>query len=160
PNAERRARRYPGDRRPRRGERRDSGRPDRRAIPTRRPRAPQELAQGSPGRSARPDPAAASEVTAILPGATIGLLGGGQLRRMTAWAARSMGYDVRVLDPAPDPPAGPLASQCITGRFDDAAAAARLAALADVVTLEIERIAPAALRAAAEFAPVRPGASV
>ena len=96
----------------------------------------------------------------ILPGATIGLLGGGQLGRMTALFARGMGYDVVVLDPDPEPPAGALASHCITARFDDVAAAARLAQMADVVTLEIERIAPAALAAAGEFAPVRPGAKV
>ena len=47
----------------------------------------------------------------ILPGATIGILGGGQLGRMTAMAARSMGYDVHVLDPDPDCSARPLASR-------------------------------------------------
>ncbi|HSY82791.1 MAG TPA: 5-(carboxyamino)imidazole ribonucleotide synthase [Gemmatimonadaceae bacterium] len=99
-------------------------------------------------------------MTPILPGATIGLLGGGQLGRMTALAARAMGYDIVVLDPDPHPPAGPLASQCITARFDDVVAATRLAEMADVVTLEIERIAPAGLVAASEFAPVRPGAKV
>jgi 5-(carboxyamino)imidazole ribonucleotide synthase len=99
-------------------------------------------------------------VTAILPGATIGLLGGGQLGRMTAIAARTMGYDVIVLDPDPDPPAKAVASLCITAGFDDVAAAARLAQSADVVTLEIERIAPGALRAAAEHTIVRPGAKV
>ena len=99
-------------------------------------------------------------MTPILPGATIGLLGGGQLGRMTALAARAMGYDVAVLDPDPDPPAGPIASHVITARYDDVAAASRLAQMADVVTLEIERIAPAGLAAASEFAPVRPGARV
>ncbi len=99
-------------------------------------------------------------MTAILPGATIGLLGGGQLGRMTALAARSLGYDVIVLDPDPDPPAAALASECIAAGFDDVAAATRLAQRADVVTLEIERIATASLDAAARYAPVRPGAAV
>ena len=99
-------------------------------------------------------------MTPILPGATIGLLGGGQLGRMTALAARAMGYDIVVLDPDPDPPAGPIASQVIAAKFDDVAAATRLAKMSDVVTLEIERIAPAALEAAAEYVPVRPGAHV
>jgi 5-(carboxyamino)imidazole ribonucleotide synthase len=94
----------------------------------------------------------------VLPGATIGILGGGQLGRMTAMAARSMGYDVHVLDPDPTCPARPLASQLITARFDDADAAAELARGCGVVTLEIEQIAPAALDAAARHAPVRPGA--
>ncbi|MEO7965169.1 MAG: 5-(carboxyamino)imidazole ribonucleotide synthase, partial [Gemmatimonadaceae bacterium] len=44
-------------------------------------------------------------MTVILPGATIGILGGGQLGRMTGMAARSLGYDVQVLDPDPDCPA-------------------------------------------------------
>jgi 5-(carboxyamino)imidazole ribonucleotide synthase len=98
-------------------------------------------------------------VTPILPGATIGLLGGGQLGRMTGMAARAMGYDVRVLDPDPDCPARALASVCITARFDDAGAAAELARQSDVVTLEIEQIGPAALEAVARHAPLRPGAS-
>lgn len=94
----------------------------------------------------------------ILPGATIGLLGGGQLGRMTALAARSLGYDVHTLDPDPDCPARPVSSRTITARFDDADAAADLARQCQVVTLEIEQIAPAALAAAAALAPLRPNA--
>jgi 5-(carboxyamino)imidazole ribonucleotide synthase len=99
-------------------------------------------------------------VTIVAPGGTIGLLGGGQLGRMTALAARTMGYAVRVLDPDPDCPARPIADELIVASFDDVAAATRLAERCDVVTLEIERIAPAALAAAAAHAPVRPGAAV
>jgi 5-(carboxyamino)imidazole ribonucleotide synthase len=94
----------------------------------------------------------------ILPGATIGILGGGQLGRMTAMAARTMGYDVHVLDPDPDCSARPLASRLVTARFDDADAAADLARGCDVVTLEIEQIAVTALEAVARHAPMRPGA--
>ena len=79
---------------------------------------------------------------------------------MTALAARAMGYDIAVLDPDPDCPARPLASTLITAAYDDVQAATRLAEHASVVTLEIERIAPAALAAAAAHAPVRPGATV
>jgi 5-(carboxyamino)imidazole ribonucleotide synthase len=105
-------------------------------------------------------PAEDAGITApILPGATIGILGGGQLGRMTAMAARAMGYDVHVLDPDPACPARAVASHVITARFDDAAAAERLARDCDVITLEIEQIAPTALEAAARHAPVRPGAS-
>jgi len=93
----------------------------------------------------------------ILPGATIGFLGGGQLGRMTALAARSMGYDVVVLDPDPDCPAGPVASRLVTAPFGDVAAAVELARAADVVTLEIEQIPRAALEAVAAVAPLRPG---
>ncbi|HWZ58458.1 MAG TPA: 5-(carboxyamino)imidazole ribonucleotide synthase [Gemmatimonadaceae bacterium] len=96
----------------------------------------------------------------IAPGATIGLLGGGQLGRMTALVARTMGYNVRVLDPDPDCPARPLADELIVASFDDVEAVVRLAKRSDVLTLEIERIAPAALTAAAAHAPVRPGAAV
>lgn len=96
----------------------------------------------------------------ILPGTTIGMLGGGQLGRMTAMAARSLGYDVHVLDPDPACPARAVADRCVTARFDDAEAAADLARYCDVVTLEIEQIATASLDAAARHAPVRPGTSV
>jgi 5-(carboxyamino)imidazole ribonucleotide synthase len=96
--------------------------------------------------------------TAILPGATIGILGGGQLGRMTAMAARSMGYDVHVLDPDPMCAARAVATQTLTAPFNDPEAAARLARACDVITLEIEQISRASLEAAAEFAPVHPGA--
>ncbi len=96
----------------------------------------------------------------ILPGATIGFLGGGQLGRMTAFAARSMGYDIAVMDPDPDCPAGPMASRLITAPYADADAAAELARGCDVVTLEIEQIPLATLEAAAALAPLRPGVDV
>ena len=96
----------------------------------------------------------------ILPGATIGILGGGQLGRMTGLAARAMGYDVHVLDPDPSCPARAVASRVITARFDDAAAAVELASHCAVVTLEIEQIARPVLEAVAQHAPVRPGAEV
>jgi 5-(carboxyamino)imidazole ribonucleotide synthase len=96
----------------------------------------------------------------ILPGATIGILGGGQLGRMTAMAARSLGYDVAVLDPDPACAAGALASRRVTAPFDDAAAAAELARGSAVVTYEIEKIALASVEAAAALAPVRPAPSV
>lgn len=94
---------------------------------------------------------------AILPPATIGILGGGQLGRMTALAARAMGYRVQVLDPDPDCAARPVVDRVVVAPFDDAAGAAELAHACDVVTLEIEQIAPAALRAALQLAPLRPG---
>jgi 5-(carboxyamino)imidazole ribonucleotide synthase len=97
-------------------------------------------------------------VSVILPGATIGILGGGQLGRMTGMAARSLGYDVHVLDPDPDCPARAIASRTVTARFDDADAAADLARDCDVVTLEIEQIARPALEAVSAVAPLRPRA--
>jgi 5-(carboxyamino)imidazole ribonucleotide synthase len=96
----------------------------------------------------------------ILPGAVIGILGGGQLGRMTALAARTLGYRVHVLDPDPHCAASPVVERVIAAPFDDARAAANLAKGASVVTLEIEKIAQAALAAAAEHAPVRPSPQV
>lgn len=94
----------------------------------------------------------------ILPGATIGILGGGQLGRMTAMAARALGYRVQVMDPDPSCPARFIVDACFEGNWDDARAAADLSRGSDVVTLEIEQVSLASLEAAAKHAPVRPGA--
>jgi 5-(carboxyamino)imidazole ribonucleotide synthase len=99
-------------------------------------------------------------VTAIPQGSTIGILGGGQLGRMTAMAARSMGYRVQVMDPDPSCPARFVVDACFVGSWDDAKAAADLARGSDVITLEIEQIAIASLEAAARHAPVRPGKEI
>lgn len=93
----------------------------------------------------------------ILPGATIGFLGGGQLGRMTAFAARSMGYDIHVLDPEAACATRPVASRTITARFDDVEAAIDLASRCEVVTLEIEQIHPDVLDAVAARTQLRPG---
>jgi 5-(carboxyamino)imidazole ribonucleotide synthase len=94
---------------------------------------------------------------AILPGSLLGFLGGGQLGRMTAMAARTMGYRVRVMDPEPACPASFFADEVIVGRWDDVDAARRLATGVDAVTLEIEQIGVDALSAVAQIAPLRPG---
>jgi len=94
----------------------------------------------------------------VLPGGLIAILGGGQLGRMTAMAARAMGYRVRVMDPEAKCPASYVADETIVGRWDDAEAARRLAEGADAVTLEIEQIGADALREVARIAPLRPGA--
>ena len=96
----------------------------------------------------------------VLPGATIGFLGGGQLGRMAGMAARSLGYDVHVLDPDPECPARAVASRTVTARYDDADAAADLASRCQVVTLEIEQIAAESMARVAALAPVRPGGAV
>jgi 5-(carboxyamino)imidazole ribonucleotide synthase len=96
----------------------------------------------------------------ILPGATIGILGGGQLGRMMAMAARSLGYRIQVLDPDPSCPARFVVDACFEAAWDDARAAGDLARGCDVVTLEIEQISIASLEAAALHAPVRPGAEL
>jgi 5-(carboxyamino)imidazole ribonucleotide synthase len=99
-------------------------------------------------------------MTPILPGATIGFLGGGQLGRMTAMAARSLGYNVVVLDPDPACPARSVADRVITAAFEDEEAFVELAELSDVVTLEIEKVSLSGMAAAAKITPVRPGVAV
>ena len=96
----------------------------------------------------------------LLPGATIGIFGGGQLGRLTAMAARGMGYRIHVLDPDPGCPARFVVDQCVEAGWDDAREASRLARGCDVVTLEIEQISLASMNAAASYVPVRPSESV
>lgn len=93
----------------------------------------------------------------VEPGGTIAILGGGQLGRMTAMAARTMGYHVRVMDPEKTCPASFVVDETIVGRWDDVDAARRLATGADAVTLEIEQIGVDALSEVARIAPLRPG---
>lgn len=93
----------------------------------------------------------------VEPGGLLAILGGGQLGRMTAMAARTMGYRVRVMDPEAVCPASFVADEVVVGRWDDIEAAKRLAVGADAVTLEIEQIGVSALREVAALAPLRPG---
>jgi 5-(carboxyamino)imidazole ribonucleotide synthase len=95
----------------------------------------------------------------ILPGATIGILGGGQLGRMLALAAAAMGYRVHVFAPEDELPAGDVAAEVTRAPYQDAAALGRFAALVDVVTLEFENVPVATVRRLAELVPVRPGAA-
>src|SRR5579862_5097852 len=76
---------------------------------------------------------------------------------MTAMAARTMGYRVRVMDPEAKCPASFVVDETIVGRWDDVDAARRLATDADAVTLEIEQIGVDALSEVARIAPLRPG---
>jgi len=94
---------------------------------------------------------------AILPPATIGILGGGQLGRMLGLAARSMGYRVAVLDPDEACPAAAVADRVVLGAYDDMDAALRLAALSDVITYELEHVAAAVVERLDWDWPVRPG---
>jgi 5-(carboxyamino)imidazole ribonucleotide synthase len=103
--------------------------------------------QSSNDKNARP----------VQPGGTLAILGGGQLGRMMAMAARTMGYHVRVMDPEAKCPASYVADETIVGAWDNAAAAQQLAMGADAVTLEIEQIGVDALERVAAMAPLRPG---
>lgn len=89
---------------------------------------------------------------AAIPGATLGVVGGGQLGRMLAEAAGPLGVDVVVSDPTPDCPASSVAAEQVLGDFDDPATVRRVAEKADVLTFEIELTDPDALEAAGEAA--------
>jgi 5-(carboxyamino)imidazole ribonucleotide synthase len=95
----------------------------------------------------------------LAPPAVIGILGGGQLGRMLAQAARAMGYRIAVLDPDPVARRAAVADQLVVGSYDDIGAALRLAELSDVVTYELEHVAAAraAIEALEPAVPTRPG---
>jgi 5-(carboxyamino)imidazole ribonucleotide synthase len=99
-------------------------------------------------------------VKSIIPGATIGVLGSGQLGRMFAIAARRMGYRVHVFSPDSDTPTGQVADEEVTASYDDLDAVRAFASNVDVVSFEFENVPAAAADAAAEFVPVRPAGSV
>ncbi|MCS7032989.1 MAG: 5-(carboxyamino)imidazole ribonucleotide synthase [Phycisphaerae bacterium] len=92
----------------------------------------------------------------ILPGKTIGILGGGQLGRMLAIAARRMGYRVATFDPTCDCPAGQVADLEINAPYDDLDAARRFAQRADIVTFEFENVPAETLAAIEKLRPVQP----
>jgi 5-(carboxyamino)imidazole ribonucleotide synthase len=93
----------------------------------------------------------------IEPGATIGILGGGQLGRMTALAAAELGYKTHVYCPEPDSPAKLVTAYATTAAYDDRAALGRFAAAVDVVTAEFENVPADCAEILAETKPVRPG---
>ena len=94
----------------------------------------------------------------IAPGATLGVLGGGQLGRMFVHAAQRMGYFTAVLDPDPQSPAGRVAHRHIQADYLDPAALAELAQACAAVTTEFENVPAAALATLARRRPVAPAA--
>jgi 5-(carboxyamino)imidazole ribonucleotide synthase len=95
----------------------------------------------------------------ILPGATLGVLGGGQLGRMFTLQARTMGYRVVVLDPDPGSPAGQLADRHLRAAYTDPAALDQLARECVAVTTEFENVPAEALERLAAWTRVRPPVS-
>ena len=95
----------------------------------------------------------------ILPGATLGVMGGGQLARMFVHAAQRLGYFTAVLDPDPQSPAGHVSHHHIPFAYSDAQGLAQLAALCDAITTEFENVPAAALQTLAASRPVAPGAA-
>ncbi|MHA6345570.1 5-(carboxyamino)imidazole ribonucleotide synthase [Roseivivax sp. CAU 1761] len=90
-------------------------------------------------------------------GATIGILGGGQLGRMLAVAASRLGFLAHVYEPSAAPPAGHVAQRVTTAPYDDAAALRAFAGSVDAVTYEFENVPTAALDLIEETVPIRPG---
>ena len=94
----------------------------------------------------------------ILPGATLGILGGGQLGRMFTLAARTMGYKVMVLDPDFSSPAGQMADVHLQADYTDPDALRQLGERCDAVTTEFENVPAASLIALAGWCRVAPSA--
>jgi 5-(carboxyamino)imidazole ribonucleotide synthase len=94
------------------------------------------------------------------PGATIGILGGGQLGRMTAQAAARLGFRTHVFCPEPDSPTAQVTPHATVAAYDDRAALERFAAAVDVVTFEFENIPDSTAAFLAERRPTRPAPRV
>jgi len=107
-----------------------------------------------------PRPGRTRHLRPILPGATLGVLGGGQLGRMFAIAARQMGYRVATYAPEDDTPTGQVSDIEVHAPFEDLDRVAAFARQVDVVTFEFENVPVAAAEAAGRHAPVRPDGTV
>lgn len=94
---------------------------------------------------------------ALSPGATIGILGGGQLGRMLSVAASRLGFKTHIFEPGANPPAGQVADRVTTAGYEDSAALIAFANSVDVVTYEFENIPTAALDTIEALRPIRPG---
>ncbi|MCT6923953.1 5-(carboxyamino)imidazole ribonucleotide synthase [Metasolibacillus sp.] len=96
----------------------------------------------------------------IYPGQTIGIIGGGQLGRMMALAAKEAGFKIAVLEPAMDSPCGQVADIRIVAAYDDEAALEELAEVSDVITYEFENIDYEGLKRLTQIAYVPQGAEL
>jgi 5-(carboxyamino)imidazole ribonucleotide synthase len=96
----------------------------------------------------------------ILPPATIGIIGGGQLGRMSAIAAARLGYRVHIFTPEPDGPAAQVAAEATVADYTDHAALRRFAEAVDVITFEFENVPAAGLELLASLKPVHPSPEI
>ena len=101
-----------------------------------------------------------TETARLPPGSTIGILGGGQLGRMTAMAAARLGYRCHIFSPGKDGPAAQVSAAATVAGYDNARALNGFAKAVDVVTLEFENIPVEAVRRLAEKVPVYPDAGI
>ncbi|WP_372605125.1 5-(carboxyamino)imidazole ribonucleotide synthase [Actibacterium sp.] len=93
----------------------------------------------------------------LTPGATIGILGGGQLGRMLSVAASRLGFSCHIFEPGTNPPAGQVAHRVTTAAYEDKAALRAFAETVDVITYEFENIPTSALDLLETLRPIRPG---
>jgi 5-(carboxyamino)imidazole ribonucleotide synthase len=93
----------------------------------------------------------------IEPGGTIGVLGGGQLGRMTALAAAALGYRCHIFCPEPESPAKRVTALATTADYGDRAALRQFAAAVDIITFEFENVPAESVEVLAALKPVRPG---
>ncbi|WP_102224392.1 5-(carboxyamino)imidazole ribonucleotide synthase [Acidimangrovimonas sediminis] len=93
----------------------------------------------------------------LAPGATIGILGGGQLGRMLSVAAARLGYRTHIYEPGANPPAADVAHAVTTASYQDVQALDAFAASVDVITYEFENVPTAALDRLEALRPIRPG---
>ncbi|MXV43554.1 5-(carboxyamino)imidazole ribonucleotide synthase [Saccharibacter sp. 17.LH.SD] len=96
----------------------------------------------------------------LAPGSTIGIIGGGQLGRMSAVAAAQLGYRVHILSAASPAPAADTAASVTVGAYDDPHILEAFARDCDVITFEFENISADGLKKLAEFCPVYPAGSI
>ncbi|HEX3348966.1 MAG TPA: 5-(carboxyamino)imidazole ribonucleotide synthase [Acetobacteraceae bacterium] len=111
---------------------------------------PADFASGQPS----------AQLAGLPPNATIGIVGGGQLGRMTALAAARLGYRCHILTPEPDSPAAQVSAGVTLGDYEDVAALRAFAAAADVITFEFENVSAEGLDLLASLKPVRPSPAV
>jgi 5-(carboxyamino)imidazole ribonucleotide synthase len=96
----------------------------------------------------------------LLPAATIGIVGGGQLGRMSAMAAARLGYRCHIYAPEPDGPASQVSAHTTLGAYDDLDALSRFGRSVDVVTFEFENVSAAGLDALAGVVSVHPSPAI
>src|SRR6185437_1351396 len=137
-------RRDPGDHRLRAG-----------GTARRLPRRPDRARPRDAHRPARP-----GMIFPLAPNATIGIVGGGQLGRMSALAAARLGYRCHILTPEEDSPAAQVSAGVTLGEYEDAATLRAFAASVDVITFEFENISAEGLDLLASLKPVRPSPTV
>ena len=92
----------------------------------------------------------------LSPGATIGILGGGQLGRMLSVAASRLGFKTHIFEPGANPPAGHVADKVTTASYEDLAALRAFAESVDVITYEFENVPASSLDALEAIRPIRP----